>query len=74
MKRPPLPARIGLALRQRREELGISQEDFAEMVAMHRTYYSAIERGRKNLRVETLERICRALKTRIWEVIKDAES
>ena len=74
MKRVPLPARIGLALRKRREALGISQEDFAEQVEMHRTYYSAIERGRKNVRIETLERVCQALKTRMWEVIKDAES
>lgn len=73
MKRAPLPARIGAALRRRREELGISQENFAELVAMHRTYYSAIERGLKNIRIETLERVCQALKARMWEVIKEAE-
>jgi transcriptional regulator with XRE-family HTH domain len=74
MKRPPLPERIGAALRQRREALEISQEDLAEQVQMHRTYYSSIERGLKNIRVETLERLCAALKTRMWEVIKDAEA
>lgn len=74
MKRTRLPQRIGLALRRRREALDISQEDFAELVQMHRTYYSSIERGLKNIRVETLERICAALKTRIWEVLKEAEN
>ena len=74
MKRIPLQKRIGNALRTRREALDISQESFAEQVGMHRTYYSAIERGRKNLRVETLERLCAALETKIWEVVKDAES
>lgn len=74
MKRIRLPQRIGLALRRRREALDISQEDFAEQVQMHRTYYSSIERGLKNIRIETLERICAALKTRIWEVLKDAET
>lgn len=74
MKRTRLPLRVGLALRRRREALEISQEDFAEMVQMHRTYYSSIERGLKNVRVETLERICSALKTRVWEVLKEAES
>jgi len=73
MKRPPLPERIGAALRSRREALEISQENFAEMVEMHRTYYSAIERGRKNIRIETLERLCTALKTRMWEVVREAE-
>lgn len=74
MKRTRLPQRIGLALRRRREALDISQEDFAELVQMHRTYYSSIERGLKNIRIETLERICSALKTRMWEVIKEAET
>jgi transcriptional regulator with XRE-family HTH domain len=74
MKRTRLPQRIGLALRRRREALDVSQEDFAELVQMHRTYYSSIERGLKNVRIETLERICAALKTRIWEVLKEAET
>lgn len=73
MKRIPLQQRIGNALRSRREAIGISQENFAEQVSMHRTYYSAIERGLKNVRMETLERLCAALKTRMWEVVKDAE-
>ena len=73
MKRNSLPERIGAALRRRREAQEISQEDFAELVGMHRTYYSAIERGLKNVRLETLERLCIALRTRMWEVIKDAE-
>ena len=45
MKRIPLQTRIGAVLRAHREELEISQEDFAELVQMHRTYYSAIERA-----------------------------
>lgn len=73
MKRNSLPERIGAALRRRREAQEISQEDFAELVGMHRTYYSAIERGLKNIRLETLERLCIALRTRMWEVIKEAE-
>lgn len=73
MKRAPLQQRIGNALRSRREALDISQEDFAETVGMYRTYYSAIERGLKNVRMETLERLCASLKTKMWEVVKDAE-
>jgi len=73
MKRDSFPERVGTALRRRREAQEISQEAFAELVGMHRTYYSAIERGRKNIRLETLERICTALHSRMWEVIKEAE-
>jgi transcriptional regulator with XRE-family HTH domain len=73
MKRNPLQQRIGVVLRRRREAQEISQEDFAELIGMHRTYYSAIERGLKNMRIETLERICTALRAKIWEVVKEAE-
>lgn len=73
MKRNPLQQRVGAVLRKRREAQEISQEDFAELVGMHRTYYSAIERGLKNIRIETLERICSALDAHIWEVMKEAE-
>ena len=41
---------------------------------MHRTYYSAIERGEKNLQLDTLERICTGLDVLIWEVFKESES
>ena len=40
---------------------------------MHRTYYSAIERGEKNLTLATLNRVCDGLRAPVWEVMKDAE-
>ena len=41
---------------------------------MHRAYYGAVERGKKNLQLSTLERVCEGLDVPIWEVIRDAES
>lgn len=70
----PLPLRLGKALRSRREALGFSQESYADEIGMHRTYYSAIERGEKNLQLDTLSRICAGLKTPIWEVLREAEA
>jgi transcriptional regulator with XRE-family HTH domain len=65
---------IGMALRARREASGYSQESYADAIEMHRTYYSAIERGEKNLQLSTLQRICTGLKCEMWEVLKDAET
>lgn len=65
--------RLGKALRTRRETAGYSQESYADLIGMHRTYYSAIERGEKNLQLDTLQRICVGLDTPIWVVLKDAE-
>lgn len=67
-----LPQRLGLAFRRRREALGFSQESFADEIGMHRTYYSAIERGEKNLQLDTLAKVCEGLYAAIWEVFKEA--
>jgi transcriptional regulator with XRE-family HTH domain len=73
MKRTPLQERIGAAIRKRREALKYSQDDFADHVGMHRSYYGALERGKKNLQLSTLERVCEGLDAPMWEVIRDAE-
>lgn len=64
---------LGKALRARREGLGYSQESFADEIGMHRTYYSAIERGEKNLRLDTLRRLCDGLGVTAWQMIRAAE-
>ena len=73
MKDRALAERLGNALRRRRESLGVSQEDFADKISMHRTYYGALERGETNLTLRTLRRVCAGLGTKIWEVLKDAD-
>jgi transcriptional regulator with XRE-family HTH domain len=72
MKKTPSLQRIGTAIRKRRESEGLSQEGYADKIRMHRTYYSAIERGEQNITVETLERICKGLGVKMWEVLRDA--
>lgn len=65
---------LGSALRARRTALGLSQEAFADQIQMHRTYYSAIERGEKNLQLNTLQKVCAGLKVAVWEVVREAET
>lgn len=48
---------VGRALRRYRLERGLSQEDFAEVVGVHRTYMGGLERGERNLTLKSLERI-----------------
>jgi transcriptional regulator with XRE-family HTH domain len=48
---------VGEVLREVREERGISQEEFADKVGMHRTYIGMIERGKRNITVFTLIKI-----------------
>ena len=48
---------VGRNLRQFRVAVGLSQEAFAELVGVHRTYMGGIERGERNLTLPSLERI-----------------
>ena len=53
---------VGTNLRKYREQLGLSQEAFAEKVGVHRTYMGGLERGERNLTLRSLERIATRLK------------
>jgi transcriptional regulator with XRE-family HTH domain len=61
----PLDIRIrfGRAIRRIREEQGINQEEAADRCGLHRTYYSGIERGVRNVSLVNIERVARGLKT-----------
>lgn len=48
---------VGINLRNHRKTMGLSQEDFADYVGVHRTYMGALERGERNLTLQSLERI-----------------
>ena len=44
-------------LRAYRQAQGLSQEAFADVLGVHRTYMGGIERGERNLTLKSLERI-----------------
>jgi len=68
-----LMRRIGQSIRLCRKRAGYTQEHLAGLIGMHRTYYSAIERGEKNLQIDTLQRICAGLGVPVWEVLRDTD-
>jgi transcriptional regulator with XRE-family HTH domain len=53
--------RFGLAIKKRRYELGISQEELSFRCGLHRTYVSDIERGSRNPSLENIEKLAKAL-------------
>jgi transcriptional regulator with XRE-family HTH domain len=52
---------VGRNLRAYREARGLSQEAFAHVLEVHRTYMGGIERGERNLTLKTLECIAARL-------------
>jgi transcriptional regulator with XRE-family HTH domain len=56
-----LQAAVGRHLREQRQARGLSQEDFADLLGVHRTYMGAVERGERNLTLRTVERLAERL-------------
>jgi len=52
---------FGMNVKFYRNSLGISQEQLAERCGLHRTYISAIERFRRSIALENIQRIASAL-------------
>jgi two-component system response regulator len=54
-------SRFGSAVRSHRKRLGLSQEDLADRSGLHRTYITDVERGVRNVTMESISRLVRAL-------------
>lgn len=48
-------------LKKYRKNLGVSQESFADMAGLHRTYISAIECGKRSIALDNVQKIADAL-------------
>jgi transcriptional regulator with XRE-family HTH domain len=64
---------LGQAIRRERENLGLSQEEFAERANVHRTYVSSIELGKVNVGIEVANSLAAALGLRLSELVRQAE-
>jgi transcriptional regulator with XRE-family HTH domain len=62
--------RFGKAVRQRRHKLGVSQEAFADLCGLDRSYIGGIERGERNVALVNIEKIARALRISLSELFR----
>lgn len=62
--------RFGKALRKRRQKLGVSQEEFADICGLDRTYIGGIERGERNVSPLNIEKIATELKVSLGELFR----
>ncbi|HZQ29177.1 MAG TPA: helix-turn-helix transcriptional regulator [Acidimicrobiales bacterium] len=63
---------LGLAIGRRRVQRGLAQEEASRRCGFHRTYWGAIERGRRNVPLLTLMRIAEVLHCTPADLIEDA--
>lgn len=57
-------------VREERKKLGLSQEEFAAKSGFHRTYIGMIERAERNITLSNIEKLAKALRTPISNLLK----
>ena len=65
---------FGTTIRQIRVSKEISQERFADMCDLHRTYISDIELGKRNVSLENIVKMAKALNIRVSDLFKEMEN
>ena len=56
-------------IKRYRLNLGLSQEEFADLTGFHRTYIGSVERCERNVTLSTLETFAIVLKVSIPEIL-----
>lgn len=57
--------KIGARIKEIRHKKKISQEALAHLAELDRTYMNSVENGRRNISIENIERIAKALKVSV---------
>lgn len=63
--------KFGQKVRAERAKLGLSQEELASRAGVHRTYIGMIERAEKNITLENIEKVAKALNLRLSDFFRD---
>jgi transcriptional regulator with XRE-family HTH domain len=60
---------FGKAVRKARLEKGLSQEELADLAGLHFTYVSSVERGERNISIENIARLAKALGCQLLDLM-----
>lgn len=63
--------RFGLKIQQLRKQKNISQEKFALLINMDRTYYASVEAGRRNISLCNIEKIASGFQLTISKLFEN---
>jgi len=69
MKPTPTRTKLGNRIRKYRKQLDISQEELGFRSKLHRTYIGAIERGEQNVSIDNINKIAKALKVSVKDLL-----
>lgn len=69
MQKEPILLLFGKNVQKFRKAQQLSQEKLAELAGVHRTYIGMIERAEKNITLCNMEKIAKALKINIYDLL-----
>lgn len=69
MNKEPILLLFACSVQKHRKAQHLSQEELAALAGVHRTYIGMIERAEKNITLCNIERIAKALKVSIPELL-----
>ena len=65
--------KLGQKIREQRCSIGLSQEDLADAAGLHRTYIGSVERGERNISLQNIVLIARALSISPSKLLEEIE-
>lgn len=61
----------GQRIKEKRLQLGLSQEKFALSINMDRTYFASVEKGKRNISILNIEKIAKGLNISLSELFQE---
>jgi transcriptional regulator with XRE-family HTH domain len=61
-RKTPVRTAFGKIVKEKRHMVGLTQEELAEKANLHATYIGSVERGERNIALENIIALARALK------------
>lgn len=62
---------VGKRVKELRNNLGISQEELADLAGLDRTYITSVECGKRNISIVNIEKLAKALNVTLSEFFEN---